>query len=116
MNVDDTVLQLKEKISHNSKQRITFMLDEMESVTDSHFGKMVTDIVVGEGGTVVVNGRCCVEDLRFELDKFHRHALPQNGLYHFTNSKTGNLMTATYAFDWFMMEDGDTIQITPNRH
>ncbi|KAK7391023.1 hypothetical protein VNO78_19308 [Psophocarpus tetragonolobus] len=151
MNLNDTVLQLKEKIFH-AKQPLNFRLVEMEVRTkwgqelqdhrslrdcgilnishvyarkripqpgfDIHFGKRPTTVmVVPKNGTdtipIEVNGQCCVEDLRFELDKFYTHALPQNGQYFFINNKTGNMISEKYTFDWHRIKDGDTIQITP---
>ncbi|RDX61351.1 Nedd8, partial [Mucuna pruriens] len=88
-----------------------------EPGTDAHFGtKMLNLMLVPKGGTqkipIQVNILNSVGDMRFELEKFHRHVLPQDLSYFFTNKK-GHVMSETLAFNWFRLEDGDTIEITP---
>ncbi|XP_020232642.1 uncharacterized protein LOC109812963 [Cajanus cajan] len=155
MNLDDTILQLKDKISM-MKTRQKLKLQEMSvrlksgeelhdhcSLRDcgmlniSHvyvhktlpqqprlssaaFGpKMLKLMVVLKGGThkipIEVNSLNRVEELKFELEKFHKHLLPENGRYFFTYQKKGYVMSDTHAFSWYMIEDGDTIQITPQQ-
>ncbi|KAL9317384.1 hypothetical protein ACSQ67_013901 [Phaseolus vulgaris] len=78
--------------------------------------KMVKIMVVPKDGTqkipIEVNSFNRVEDLRYELEKFHKHVLPENNSYFFTN-KDGHVMTETHSFNWYGIEDGDVIEITP---
>lgn len=81
--------------------------------------KMLKVFVVAKGGTekipIEVNIYNRIENLRYELEKFHKHVVPENGRYFFVYQKNGNghVMTETYAFNWYRMEEGDIIEITP---
>ncbi|KAL2324351.1 hypothetical protein Fmac_023409 [Flemingia macrophylla] len=160
MDLDDTVLQLKEKICEMKKflklkardisVRVKWgqELQDHRSMRDcgmlcishvyvhrttplalgssSRFSasafepKMLKVIVALKGATdddhkipIQVNSFSRVEDLRFELEKFYKHVLPQNRPYFFTYQKKGHVMTETHSFNWYQVQDGDTIEITP---
>ncbi|BAT94015.1 hypothetical protein VIGAN_08058100 [Vigna angularis var. angularis] len=79
--------------------------------------KMVKIMVVPKDGTqkvvIEVDLFDRVEDLRYELEKFHKHVLPANVGYFFTNKKNGHVMSEAHAFNWYGIEDGDVIEVTP---
>jgi len=153
MDLDDTVLQLKERIYRMKKPK-NLNLKEMSvriksgeelrdqfslrdcgmlnmSVVYVHGksppkftfpadggvgAKMVRIMVVSKDGTqkmmIEVNLFNKVEDLRYELEKSHKHVLPENCPYFFTD-KNGHVMAETHAFNWYGIKDGDIIEITP---
>ncbi|WVY99247.1 hypothetical protein V8G54_031398 [Vigna mungo] len=166
MDLDDTILQLKEKIYNLKKSRklnLTKMWVRLKSgeelreqlslrdcgllnnsvvyvhkkpakpepeappkftipvVTADCVGgvaaKMVKIMVVPKDGTqkvvIEVDLFNRVEDLRYELEKSHKHVLPANVGYFFTNKKNGHVMSEAHAFNWYGIEDGDVIEVTP---
>ncbi|XP_014491866.1 uncharacterized protein LOC106754369 [Vigna radiata var. radiata] len=166
MDLDDTILQLKEKIYSLKKSRKLYLtkmwvrmksgeelLDQLSlrdcgllnnSVVYVHkkpakpeaeappkftipvvsadcaggvAAKMVKIMVVPKDGTqkvvIEVNLFNRVEDLRYELEKSHTHVLPANVGYFFTNKKNGHVMSEAHAFNWYGIEDGDVIEVTP---
>jgi len=164
MDLDDTVLQLKEKIYRMKKTR-NLNLNEMSVqiksgeelrdqlslrdcgvlnmsvvyvnrksaegeaplkftipvVTADCVGglaaKIVKIAVVPKDGTqkvvIEVNLFNRVEGLRYELEKSHKHVLPENNRYFFTNKKNGHVITESHAFNWYGIKDGDVIEVTP---
>jgi len=85
---------------------------------DLKHGKMLKVMVVPNGGIqkipIEVNSLSCLGDLRFELEKFHKHVLPESFGYSFT-IKNGLLATETYSFDTLGITEGDTVLINPKQ-
>ncbi|KAL9317383.1 hypothetical protein ACSQ67_013900 [Phaseolus vulgaris] len=79
-------------------------------------GKMLKVMVVPEGGTekipIEVNSLTLLEDLRYELEKFHKHVLPRSVHYTFT-VKDDPVPCEVYSFDKLGIKEGETIVIKP---
>ncbi|KAK7357526.1 hypothetical protein VNO80_16815 [Phaseolus coccineus] len=78
-------------------------------------GKMLKVMVVPKGGTekipIEVNSLTRLEDLRYELEKFHKHVLPQSVDYSFTVKD--DLPCEGYSFDKLGIKEGETVVIKP---
>ncbi|XP_047162565.1 uncharacterized protein LOC124832408 [Vigna umbellata] len=85
---------------------------------DLKHGKMLKVMVVPKGRIqkipIEVNSLNCLGDLRFELEKFHKHFLPESFGYFFT-IKNGLLASETYSFDRLGIKEGDTVIINPKQ-
>jgi len=78
-------------------------------------GKMLKVMVVPKGGTekipIEVNSHCHFEDLRFELEKFHKHVVPSVGYFFTFNDIPA---PERFSFIRLRIKEGDTLVINPH--